>query len=517
MPDAGSLKFDVTDRNCWYLDSAFCSRFHEFKDVAGSAENGRMIIQLICWGITVLSLLSLICLRCGIIRICKENRKRRKMDRDGDGKLDMQERFLYLLEEISTWNPLVLAVIWCSILAPPLVLYYIFLPCWDCSDFEAAALHEIGHLLGLGHPDKTPDGLHPSVLTINTNPVANQSYNAWLASGGKVNASNCHSLWDDVFYGVPAGLPATQYIMGSNNYETRPSVMQAFTKNNPRACLEDDDVDALAMMYPDCGVQGTSVNICHKVNHNIGLVRLMVYVLLPLFISLIVIMCLSGIASNYLNKELEEARMNAEALEHDLSEQRETVKKNARRGSSIFQKKVASLQATQRVGGAALERSASGRIHVDAVGTKLMQQACTSKAAAAILSKRTTITTVDHVFEAGPIGIILKTGSNYIKRIENHSQAEAQNIVAGGTLTKVNGESIAQGTALQAISAVPRPVTVTVMYQGSKAVKHKDDGTHTTTGFPLQSSGSGISEPNSPTFVMAAQPDAPTDGSSNNV
>lgn len=112
--------------------------------------------------------------------------------------------------------------------------------------------------------------------------------------------------------------------------------------------------------YPDCDEQSHSVNICHKVNHNIGLVRTMLYVIGPLFVSLVclangtgslactapwlswsvsasplvaqvIILCLSGCASSYLNAELEQARHHAEELETDMDDMKKGVKKRTGR------------------------------------------------------------------------------------------------------------------------------------------------------------------------------------------
>ena len=47
-------------------------------------------------------------------------------------------------------------------------------------------------------------------------------------------------------------------------------------------------MEALATLYPDCSGQSLSVVTCHKVAHNIGIVRVAVYVLVPMLVSMFV-------------------------------------------------------------------------------------------------------------------------------------------------------------------------------------------------------------------------------------
>ena len=48
-------------------------------------------------------------------------------------------------------------------------------------------------------------------------------------------------------------------------------------------CLSDDDLEALNTLYPDCDGGVTLIpDACHKSSLNIGVVRVFVYLLIPL-------------------------------------------------------------------------------------------------------------------------------------------------------------------------------------------------------------------------------------------
>ena len=217
---------------CWYLDSYFCSGIHSFKALFGSPGEARLVITLITWIIVGCAALYLFCIKFHAFLACwkcTHKNKERALDRDGDGNIDMKERVLAFVEEASNWNPLLFALLLTLIIAPPLVLSEILLPCWDCADFEAAILHETGHFFGLGHPDYVPNNLHPQVLSYHPKPDPQNSYSSFLAEGGRLNASTCtlSYIWDSVNKGVPPNWPADKKEIGKNGYEVRNSVMEA--------------------------------------------------------------------------------------------------------------------------------------------------------------------------------------------------------------------------------------------------------------------------------------------------
>ena len=115
--------------------------------------------------------------------------------------------------------------------APPVLYMQIFLPCWECYDFEAAAVHEIGHSLGLMPPNQAaPFG----------NNLAWKQQVTTVEDGSDVigwRAANCGSPWEDV-----EQLPF--------NVAAPASVMTSFTQFNKEVCLQQDDLDALNTLYP---------------------------------------------------------------------------------------------------------------------------------------------------------------------------------------------------------------------------------------------------------------------------
>ena len=134
-------------------------------------------------------------------------------------------RFQMLMQQMGRISVLATTARLLMLWAPPILYVFIFLPCWECYDFEAAAAHEVGHALGLMHPDQA---------------VASGANLRWRGTGeGAARSAPCDDPWSAVVAEPPDASVA-------------PSIMLAFTQFNKGVCLSQDDLDALNTLYPLC-------------------------------------------------------------------------------------------------------------------------------------------------------------------------------------------------------------------------------------------------------------------------
>ena len=244
------------------------------------------------WGIATLSMVVTL-----IFAIKKAIRMHVVVDKDNDGVETIAERmqaaeermegFLHAIADMSIIGSSLRLLL---IMVPFPFYNGIFITCWNCYDFEAAAAHELGHLLGLGHPDLAPGETISGYPTLGQN-----SYHADLAAGIPFNETTCLDPWAGVKEGTPPGASVDPDSL------TRPSIMGAFTTHNPRVCLTEDDLEAINVLYPDCH-GGPIVPVCAKASLNIGWLRAFVYIGGPFFLSLFIAIVLHYCADRQLKK-----------------------------------------------------------------------------------------------------------------------------------------------------------------------------------------------------------------------
>ena len=217
---------------CWYLDNSFCYGFHKFYKTDIDIEALVVALFAITFGVASLALLLYMVL--SMIR-CSEH------GRQG------------LWDSIEAASHAGTFIVLLFLTMPPLCYTYIFRPCMDCYDFEAAVAHEIGHILGFHHPD-----VHPE-----------RNWNATVPMSSEI----CEDSW------ATAELTGVD-LAGSIAAD---SIMNSLTKQQARACLTLDDLNGLNYMYPTCADQLTRNGQpnCIKSKRNVGALRFAGLVAMP--------------------------------------------------------------------------------------------------------------------------------------------------------------------------------------------------------------------------------------------
>ena len=257
---------------CWYLDNTFCAPLHAMSEVVDIVFRvGLLLMWLGGWAMLVLWLQDASSRALRELRATSDEvlddphfegvglreaptaalaaadkRRRACCGRYGRRLSALATGFTDAIEGLSALSATACLLL---LISPPVGYLQIYAPCIECYDFEAAAAHEIGHVLGFHHPN-------------------DDTKRNFRATTGPMGAAICASPLTDLETNTSAS-PA-------------PSIMFATTTHNARACLSADDLDGLNYLYPSCDVVRASARpFCVKAKRRSGYLRLLLAIGVP--------------------------------------------------------------------------------------------------------------------------------------------------------------------------------------------------------------------------------------------
>jgi hypothetical protein len=240
---------------CWYLDATFCWYFqmlHEDHNV-----DVLLIVRVV-----LLALFGLAALRvagvlfwCFVAACCLGKSKTSTLVVRQRGKCS--SGCSACLDYLSSLSPGVNVLVLFLLIFPPVFYYRVFMPCWECYDFEAAVAHEAGHVLGFGHPDAVPEEN--------------------IVGSCAISNATCRD---------PFGECAS-----TRAYTTEDrSIMQMLTQHTPRTCLSTEDLQGLYFLYPLCDDNEPTDVACTKGRRLSGWLRLAIIGGVPFLLSALLVL-----------------------------------------------------------------------------------------------------------------------------------------------------------------------------------------------------------------------------------